>query len=398
MTVDSIHPGAARTLLVIAPRARRREPGGGTGPGDDFHFIRGFTSNGWRVHFVSPRDSAPSDINMTGYAVHDFFNVFAVTERWPVWLRRVLLPVAFTILATARALQAARHDKPDVVLGQTQFASLAVFLISMVCGVPSAMKLFSAWEPAGIIAGLRIPHDLWIVLDDGTRGDAALRRHGVASEKIRLLPHGLDMSWGTRHDDGSAWRRELAIPDDAGVLLWLAQLVDWKRGAAALRAFALVRDRVPAPQVLVLCGDGPERARLGALADELGVSAAVRFAGAIAHDRVPEAMAAASLFIATSERSNKSIATCEAMLCGVPVVAFDVGGTADVVREGETGRLVPDGDIVALAETIASLLQNERERALLGAAAREFAAARFTAWERRVEMERDLLERLTVAR
>lgn len=412
MTGDSVHSGAIRTLLVITPRARRREAGGGASPADDAHFIRGFTSNGWRVHFVSPRDSAPPDINTNGYAVHDFFNVFEATEHWPVRLRRLLRPVAFTMLATARALEVARREKPDAVLGQTHLASLAVFITSIVCGVPSAMKLFGVeelgredtsrarhlWRNAEIILALTLPHDLWIVLDDGTRGDAALRRHGVASEKIRLLPNGVDLSWGTRQDDGSAFRRALAVPGDAGVLLWLARLVDWKRAGSALRAFALMRDRVPAPQVLVLCGDGPERARLGALADELGVSGAVRFAGAIAHDRVPEAMAAASLFIATSERSNKSLATCEAMLCGVPVVAFDAGGTADVVRDGETGRLVPDGDIVALSDAIASLMQDEGERASLGAAARSFAAARFTAWERRVEMERDLLERLAGAR
>jgi glycosyltransferase involved in cell wall biosynthesis len=401
-------PGEAHTLLVITPWKRRWEMGGGAGLADDFHFIHGLTASGWRVHYVSPGDDAPPDVTADGYAVHGFYNIFASTERWPVWLRRVLWPATFTLLATARALRVARLIKPDAVLGQTHLPSLAVFLVSMVRGVPSAMKLYGVEDlsapvesrarhlrrNAEIIAALRVPHDLWLVLDDGTRGDAALRKHGVFSERIRLLPNGVDLSWGSRGGDGPAFRRALSIADDACVLLWLARMVDWKRAGDAMRAFARVHKRTQSPVVLVIGGDGPERARIESLAHELGIADSVRFAGAIPHARVPDAMAAAALFLATSTRSNKSIATCEAMLCGVPVVAYDVGGTGDVVRDGETGRLVADGDVDALAEAVTALVADAGTRETLAVGARAFARARFTSWERRVEMERELLERL----
>ena len=408
VTGAAVQHTALHTLLVITPWKRRWELGGGAGLADDFHFIHGFTAHGWRVHYVSPRDSAPPDVTAEGYAVHGFHDVFAATERWPVWLRRLVWPVAFTMLATSCALRVARQARPDAVLGQTHLSSLAVFLVSMVSGVPSAMKLYGVEDlsrpaqsrarhlrrNAELIAALKIPHDLWIVLDDGTRGDAALRHHGVPSEKIRFLPNGVDLAWGSLDGDGAAFRRGLAITDDSRVLLWLARLVDWKRADAALRAYALARARLRVPLVLVIAGEGPERARLELLARETGVAGAVRFAGAIAHERVPDAMAASCLFLATSERSNKSIATCEAMLCGVPVLAFDVGGTGDVVRDGETGRLVPDGDVEALAEAVAALVGDEAARESLAEGARAFARARFTGWERRVENERELLEQL----
>ncbi|HEU4364502.1 MAG TPA: glycosyltransferase family 4 protein [Candidatus Krumholzibacteria bacterium] len=411
MTSDSADPRAVRTILVITPWKRRWELGGGAGLADDFHFIHGLTANGWRVRYVSPRDAAPPDVTVDGYAVHAFFNVFEATERWPVWLRRAVGPIAFTMLATVCALRLARREKPDVVLGQTHLPSLAVFIAGMVCGVPSAMKLFGvenlsgddssrarqAGRNAEMIAALKIPHDLWLVLDDGTRGDAALRRHGVPSEKIRFLSNGVDLSWGVRRGDGASFRRALTIPEDACVLFWLARLVEWKRADDAFHALARALPRVSRPLVLVVGGEGPERARLETLARSLGVSGSVRFAGAIAHDRVPDAMAAAALFLATSERSNKSVATCEAMLCGVPVVAFDAGGTGDVVRDGETGRLVADGDVAALADAVAALAADDGARAALGAGARAFARARFTGWERRVEMERELLERLAAS-
>jgi glycosyltransferase involved in cell wall biosynthesis len=408
VTGEADHTPAPRTLLVITPWKRRWELGGGAGLADDFHFIHGLTTHGWRVHYVSPRDTDPPDVAANGYAVHGFYDIFAATERWPVWLRRPLWPAAFTMLATSRALRVARHTRPDAVLGQTHLSSLAVFLVSMVRGIPSVMKLYGVEDlsrpftsraqhlrrNAEMIAALKIPHDLWIVLDDGTRGDAALRDHGVPSEKIRFLANGVDLSWASRQGDGARFRHEFKIAEDTRGLLWLARLVDWKRADAALRAFALARARIASPTVLVIAGEGPEKPRLQLLARELGIHDSVIFAGAIAHERVPDAMAASCLFLATSERSNKSIATCEAMLCGVPVVAFDVGGTGDVVRDGETGCLVPDGDIELLAEALAALLNDERGRESLASGARAFARGRFAGWERRVETERELMEQL----
>ncbi len=398
----------ARALLVITPWKRRWELGGGAGLADDFHFIHELTSRGWRVHYVCPRDAAPPDVMAGGYAVHHFFNIFEVTARWPVWLRRLLWPSFFSLFATWRSLLAARDLKPDIVLGQSHLSSLATFLVAIVRGVPSAVKLFGVEtlnEPgasrvrhlrrnAEMIAALKLPHDLWIVLDDGTGGDAALRRHGVPSEKIRLLPNGVDLAWGSRSGDGNAFRNRLDIPEDAVVLLWLARLVDWKRPDAAVRAFARARRRSSLRMVLVIAGDGPLRPHLEELSSELNVRDEVRFAGPVPHARVPDAMAASTLFIATSERSNKSIATCEAMLCGVPVIAFDAGGTSDVVRDRETGRLVPDGDTGALADAIVETLAGTAACMAMGTAGRDFARARFTGWSRRIEMEHELFERL----
>ncbi|HEX5131364.1 MAG TPA: glycosyltransferase family 4 protein, partial [Candidatus Krumholzibacteria bacterium] len=245
---------------------------------------------------------------------------------------------------------------------------------------------------AEMIIALKIPHDLWIVLDDGTGGDEALRRHGVASDRIRFLPNGVTLAWADAPADGNAFRERYNLPAGTPVILWLARQVAWKRGEDAIRAFARARAVSGRPMVLVMGGDGPERGRLEALARLLGVNEHVRFAGAIAHDAVPDAMAAAALFLATAERSNKSIATCEAMLCGVPVVAYDVGGTNHVVREGETGRLVAFDDVDGLAEAMAGLIDDGAARQRLADGARAFARARFTDWERRVEMERLLIE------
>jgi glycosyltransferase involved in cell wall biosynthesis len=105
-------------------------------------------------------------------------------------------------------------------------------------------------------------------------------------------------------------------------------------------------------------------------------------------------MAAASVFVATSAYSNRSIAVCEALVCGVPVVAFDSGETRAVVHDGQTGRLVQDGDVGALAEVVASLLAQDEVRTAMGSRARAFAREHFVDWRSRVGRESALVDRL----
>jgi glycosyltransferase involved in cell wall biosynthesis len=126
---------------------------------------------------------------------------------------------------------------------------------------------------------------------------------------------------------------------------------------------------------LVLVGEGPERPHVQALAAELGVADRVLCLGALPH--FSEWLGRADLFLLPSETESFGLAALEALACGVPVIASDVGGLPEVVRHGETGLLVPPGDPAALAAAVASLLDDEPRRQRLGQAGREDAVARF---------------------
>ena len=109
---------------------------------------------------------------------------------------------------------------------------------------------------------------------------------------------------------------------------------------------------------LWVAGDGPLRGVLEARCRARGVPA--RFLGTVPHARVPYLLAAADLLVSTSTLTNMSIPTCEAMVVGTPVVALDVGGTAEVVRDGETGLLVPEDDAAALGAALVRLVERRR--------------------------------------
>jgi glycosyltransferase involved in cell wall biosynthesis len=221
-------------------------------------------------------------------------------------------------------------------------------------------------------------------------------RHGVPEERIRFLPNGVNVEWLDPTYDREEARRTWGIPADAKVVLFLARLVDSKRPGAVVRSIPGVRELVHGRLLFVFAGDGPERARCQALAEELEVAHSVRMLGAVPHEEVPRLMAACDVFVSTSRLTNVSIPTCEAMVCGLPVVVFDAGNT-QAIRDGQAGIVVADGDQAALARAIAEVLENDADRRAMGKAARAYAAEHFTGWGERIAMEIDAIRSLTRA-
>jgi glycosyltransferase involved in cell wall biosynthesis len=159
-----------------------------------------------------------------------------------------------------------------------------------------------------------------------------------------------------------------------------------KKGVLDLcRIFSLVAERRPHARLLFVGRDDRD-ARTGspstmALCREALSSdarARVEFLGAQPHDRVQEYVRRASLCVFPSYAEAFPLAWLEAMACAKPVVAYDTGWAREVVREGESGVLVPAGDVEAFARTIEELLSDEDARLRLGRAARARVEARFT--------------------
>jgi glycosyltransferase involved in cell wall biosynthesis len=120
-----------------------------------------------------------------------------------------------------------------------------------------------------------------------------------------------------------------------------------------IRALPLIRAQLPIHAVLV--GDGPERARLEALARELGVAEMVTFMGRQPNDRMPALLAAADVAVLPSLMEATSVAALEAMSCGVPVAASRVGGLPEIIDES-VGTLFEPADPESLAAGLTALL------------------------------------------
>jgi glycosyltransferase involved in cell wall biosynthesis len=137
-----------------------------------------------------------------------------------------------------------------------------------------------------------------------------------------------------------------------------------------LRALVRVRERMPA--VLEVAGDGPSRADLEALADRLGLATEVEFLGVQDRTGVAALMRRADLLVVPSLAENQPVVLLEAQASGLPVVVSDVGGVSEVV-DAPAGRLVPSGDVEALAGAIEAVLAapGDYDRSMIATRARE---------------------------
>ena len=135
---------------------------------------------------------------------------------------------------------------------------------------------------------------------------------------------------------------------------------------------------------------GAEVARLEDLAGKLGIAARITFLGAKPQEDLPLYYSAADLFALPSRYESFGMTAVEAAACGLPTLAFDVGGLSQAVSEGVSGHLISDGDIPAYAQKMIQALENPRERP--NRAALEWAES--FAWRRVAEAELDIWARL----
>jgi glycosyltransferase involved in cell wall biosynthesis len=145
----------------------------------------------------------------------------------------------------------------------------------------------------------------------------------------------------------------------------------------ALRAFALVQERRPDASLLV-AGDGSLRPSLERLARELGLRA-VEFVGRVPNERMPALYAAADIYLNTPDVDNMPGSIIEAYASGLAVVTTDAGGVPYIVRDGETGLVIPRGDHERMAAAALRLLEDDALAQRLIARARE--ECRKYSWE-----------------
>lgn len=213
----------------------------------------------------------------------------------------------------------------------------------------------------------------------------------VSAEKLHVVASGLDLSRFAPDPVARARvRAELGVSQQAWVLGSVARLSAVKNHALLLRAAA---QALPEDGRLLLVGDGPERARLVALARELGLSDRALFVGG--RHGVPQILAALDAFALCSVAEGLPLAVLEAMAAGLPVVATAVGGVPTALTDGYTGFLVPSGDAEALAARLTALRDDPALAARMGRYGRKVTLQRYSA-ARMVERYMDLYALLLV--
>jgi len=200
-----------------------------------------------------------------------------------------------------------------------------------------------------------------------------LRGRGVQAP-IAVVPTGVDLARFSPGDRVAA-RRASGMEDGALVVLYVGRLDREKSVDRVLAAFARIAGTLPQAR-LVVVGHGTQADALRRMAGGLHAAARVTFAGVCAHENLPQHYRAADLFLFASETETQGLVLAEAAACGLPAVAVDAPGCAEVVHDGDTGVLTK-GDPSALAEAAIALLVDPARRAAMGLRARQLAEREF---------------------
>jgi L-malate glycosyltransferase len=206
-----------------------------------------------------------------------------------------------------------------------------------------------------------------------------LRRHmlaeGFPASRVSVITNGIDVGGAPGEFERRRAREELRIPADALVFGTAARLDPVKDLGTLIDAFAKLHWAVKGARLLIL-GDGPERDELVRRARVLRMSESVLFAGYRADVRA--LLPACDVYVNSSVSEGISLTILEAMAARLPVLATRVGGTPEVVNDGDTGALVAARDADALAGAMLAIARDEGRRHRFAANGRAIVEARFT--------------------
>lgn len=170
---------------------------------------------------------------------------------------------------------------------------------------------------------------------------------GVEADRITPLRNGVDLQL---FHPGDRTQQRAALGLDSYTLLCVGHLVPLKGQHLVIEALASLPD-----VTLLIAGDGPERARLEALASGLGVAGRVRFLGAVAQQALPAIYGAADAMVLASSREGWANVLLEAMACGTPAIASRVWGTPEVVAAPQAGLLMDERSAAGVAQAVRTL-------------------------------------------
>lgn len=287
-----------------------------------------------------------------------------------VWDDASLKSIPGRVVFLLKALAQGLRDPGDVVVGTTYVVHPLAWLIGKLRRRPVVFwypdVLIGTWRNGqfGRIAGtvgevverllLRLPVDLYLAISESTR--SKLIAAGVTPERTAVVGCGFEPSVVEAASPAEVHANRVTV---------VGRLVPYKRVDVVVRACARLRADHPDIELVVI-GQGPERARLAALADELGIADRVTFRGFVGrHADVLAAVAESGAFASASEIEGFGIVVVEAMALGVPYAVSDIPAFREITSGGVGGRLVPVGDDVAFARALGELLDDGPARARL---------------------------------
>jgi glycosyltransferase involved in cell wall biosynthesis len=194
--------------------------------------------------------------------------------------------------------------------------------------------------------------------------------------RSQVINNGIDRNKFDPESVEGRLRQELRLPEDAVLVLFLARFTAHKQPLTLMKAFKEALTALPALR-LVLVGDGDQKAEAQALVEEWGLGEKISLLPF--RQDVPEVLSSADVYVLPSLWEGLPIGLLEAMAMGKAIVATNVDGTREVIRDGENGLLVDAGNIPQLTSALVTIGKDAGLRQRLGLIARQTVRSKFDA-------------------
>jgi len=312
-------------------------------------------------------------------------------------LRAATLPPSLVAWALCR------HHRPDALIAEFGFHAVRMMEASHWSGIPLVVQFHGSDASAkGRLVPLRERYGRLLTIAAGVVAKSEPMRRtlialGAAPQRLVVSPCGAD----------AELFRGSAPAQAPPLFLAVGRFVAKKGPLLTIRAFAAAREQLPPARAaelrLVMVGEGPLLPAARQLAGELGLGNQVQFAGLCPPADVAERMRHGRAFLQHSlvapdgDSEGSPVSVMEAQLSGLPVIATRHAGIPEVVLEGETGLLVAEGDVGAMANAIARLATDPALAGAMGRAAARRASSNFTVAHHLAAVA-DLVERVVAER
>jgi teichuronic acid biosynthesis glycosyltransferase TuaC len=284
-----------------------------------------------------------------------------------------LAPIAMFLGAWRLARQIARSDDCDIVDAHYFYPDgVAAALIALLIRRPLVVS--ARGTDINLLPSFAIPRRLikWVIRrsDRIIAVSRALKERlvelGAPASRVDVLPNGVDLDDFCPLDKHHC-RAMLKLPDTT-ILLSVGNLIDGKGHHLVIEALSDLPEAVA-----VIVGDGAMRDRLAQLARQFGVADRVLLVGAVARETLVKYYSAADMLVLASVREGMPNVVLEALACGLPVVATDVGGVAEVLEGSDCGILMAERSASAIVSSVRAMQSDYPDRLTTRAYASNFS-------------------------
>jgi len=336
-----------------------------------YNIAKYLARKGHEVHVITSWDEGlPNESFEEGFYVHR--------------IRVPRLRIGGYTLHVLRELLLIKELSPDVVHAQSIWRGVACVLARKLFDIPCVVwgqgsDVYLPWRFKKVISKFVLGNaDALIALTEHMK-QKMIEILGRERCDIFVIPNGIDYEFFSGYLRKQGLSTLEPVNNKKKVILYVGRLEPVKGVRYLVEAVRILIDKGLRNIKVLIVGDGSEKRYLEELVEKLGLEDYIVFVGRVPHDKIPEYMASADLFVLPSLSEGFGIVVLEAMAMGLPIIASRVGGLPWIIKDGDNGFLVEPRNPHEIAEKITFLLFNDDLRTYISR--RNIEKAREYSWE-----------------